>query len=158
MERPHNKSSLAGLSLLERTDDELFYDWQELKSMLISIEGPIFQSPCLLTNSKDGRISNSGIKTFGYHLAAFSRYGRYNLERIPSTKTKNCLVISHICGNGPRCANPWHLCLESKEVNDERTHCHFSLSNIFEASGYEGTKVASSLGICPHTPRCLFLS
>lgn len=65
-----------------------------------------------------------------------------------SKKGSGARTISHICGNGG-CARPGHLKIESKTVNDERTHCHFLLRKSQSDHQSEMIRLA-----CPHTPKC----
>ena len=47
-----------------------------------------------------------------------------------------------------------HLILETKQVNDERTHCHFTLMNVVKKTGHVGLHRAYALGFCNHIPPC----
>jgi len=162
----HNKSGCKGLTILNLTHDELMNMWREfcnknseiISTHFVITDGPIQDHPCWLTNTKDGKITANRVKLcFAYHLAAYVRYGRLNMANIPSVKSQDSLVVSHICWNGPCCCNPFHLWLESKRINDERTMCHASFRNAFNLNGYEGILAAYDAGICPHNPSCLFV-
>lgn len=156
--KKHNKSRKAHLSFLDMSDRDILAAWELAQERMVVTEGPVINHPCWITSTNDGRVTYNRRKiAFGYELAAFSRYKRYNLEKIPSTKKKEDLAISHICGQGPRCCNPFHLVLESKGINDERTHCHFALKNAFETGGYDNMETVYYAGICPHWPPCCFI-
>lgn len=153
----HNKSDDANLKVLTHSDEDLQSWYQFMFNGLISMEGLIEDSPCLCTNAKDGRFSVDQVKVCpAYHLSAFMKFGRKALEGVPSKKiNKESLVISHLCGNGPRCANPDHLILESKGINDERTHCHFCLTNAYRFGDYRGLRMLLETGLCCfHDPLC----
>jgi len=153
----HNKSGKKTLSILDFTDDELKTLWDGVQYTVE--EGPIEDHPCWIMSAADGRVSVNSKKPFhAYQLAAFIRYGRDNFAKIPSVKQKTSLVISHVCGNGPRCCNPFHLILERKSINDERAHCHFSFRNAFEKGGYQEVYRAYTCGICNHNPPCLYIT
>jgi len=121
--RPHNKSGKATLSLLFHNDKQLAIMWNTtVRSKLNVVAGPIVDSPCHLTKAKDGRFSIRQVKVgFAYQLAAWQRFGRDSIGCIASNKEADDVVISHVCGNGPQCANAAHLILETKRINDERT-------------------------------------
>jgi len=156
----HNKSGNSNLSILNITDEELELHWKKLHSKsVVQQRGIIENSPCWNTNAADGRYSHQQKKIcFAYQLSAWKKYGRQALFSIPSNKTSpDALVISHLCGNGPRCCNPDHLILESKKINDERTHCHFCLQQIYKLGDYRSIKIALDIGICSHEPACCTL-
>ena len=152
----HNKSKSMKLSLLTLNEEELNIHWKNLLAVAQNVEGPIEESPCLYTNSKDGRYSYKQKKIFfGYQLAAWSRFGRNALENVPSFKTDpEHLTISHICGNGPRCIKTTHLLLETKRINDQRVHCHFCIKNVFRIGNHQSLRMLLALGICSHFPMC----
>ena len=111
-------------------------------------------SPCFVQGDAEGRYSFEGRKiTFGHHLAARERFGAAALEGVQSNKAQNSITVSHLCGTR-RCCVGAHLILETKQVNDERTHCHFALLNVMAKSGREGLQKALDLGVCPHEPKC----
>jgi len=156
----HNKSLKSSLSVLDFSDEALKTYTKILKTKLEIKSGHIFNSPCLITNSKDGRFSHEQKKIcFGYQLVAWEVFGRTQLESVPSNKNSHeAVVISHVCGNGPRCCRKEHLKLEPKWVNDERTHCHFAINHAFNTGGYDAVTKVLELGICPHTPKCCTIS
>ena len=79
------------------------------------------------------------------------------MEQVPSSKaSRESLVISHICGNGPRCWNQHHLHLEPKWINDERTKCHFVIKHYVDKNGDMGVEGFIN-SFCPHTPKCCTL-
>lgn len=154
----HNKSGIARLSVLTMNDTLLKRHHKTLlQDRVEDHKGPIKGSHCLYTKALDGRYSAAQNKIcYGYQLIAWKKFGRQALDAVPSNKTsREDLVISHLCGNGPRCCNPDHLVLEQKQKNDERTHCHFCLKNIYTARGTRrAIKEALHLGLCPHSPPC----
>jgi len=154
--KQHNKSGKSTLSLLEYSEEDLEVHWKTAIQKGKVTSDMMENSPCLFTNAQDGRFSVGGKKIcFSYQLVAWKKFGRDSMVAIPSNKTdQNDLVISHICGNGPRCIRDTHLALEPKKVNDERTHCHFCLRNVFKREGSEGVTKALNLGICSHDQQC----
>jgi hypothetical protein len=154
----HNKSGLNILSFLKSNDNYILQRWNDYKDNYVEVvQGPIWDNPCWLTSSQDGRAGGDKF-AYAYELAAFSRYGRWNLEKVPPRKSKDSLTISHICGWGPRCCNPHHLVLEPKWMNDERTHCHWALHNAWNYGGYHGLQEAYYLRVCPHYPACCYVT
>ena len=155
----HNKSLRSSLAVLEYTDLQLEAYWKSAGAHLIKSEGPIQHSPCLLTVARDGRYSELQKKLFfTYHLATWSRFGREALKTVPSAKAADGdLVISHLCGNGPRCAKPEHIKIEPKRINDERAHCHFCMRSALAGQGCKVIKDLIDLHICPHRPPCFTL-
>jgi len=126
----HNKSEKSGLAITEYNDAELesyYKTFQKKLNNLESIPGVIKGSPCKVHE----RFSSKGVKLFyTYHLIAWKKFGRENIEKILSVKTsKNADVISHLCGTR-NCVVGDHLAIESKETNDTRTHCHWAIHNI----------------------------
>lgn len=154
--KKHNKSGISTLSILEIDDKVLEMYWLDLSRKANTEEGLVEYSPCFLTSAKDGRYSHRQEKIcHAYHLAAWKKYGRESLLLVPSNKASpDSLVISHLCGNGPRCFRMEHLVLEAKIINDERTHCHFCLKNACAIGDFRAIKHALEMGICPHVPPC----
>jgi hypothetical protein len=152
--RTHNKSGLAGLSLLEHTDEEI-HEWrQTLRSRATSAPGLCSDSPCLCPTAADGRHSHHRVKVaYGYQIVAFAEFGREALSEVEASKGQDSKLISHTCGTR-NCCTGGHMVIESKAINDDRTHCHFCMRNILRTSGREGVKVFLELGGCPHAPRC----
>jgi len=153
----HNKSKSENISLLGLTDEELEEYWEIFKKTMIIEPGPIENHPCWFTKSQTGKVSKNQRGIHAYKIAVFIRYGRWQMNKIPSVKRATSLVMSHICGQGPRCANPFHIFLEPKWINDERTHCHFCFLNAFQQGGYEAVREAFGTGICTHNPPCLLI-
>lgn len=149
------------LAILEHTDDVLNKSTDKITHGKVDFEyiyGSIKATPCFRIpqeeNSRNGDISIQQKKRMGYHLAAFLLFGREKLEKVSSDKTEEgALTISHLCGT-KRCLNFEHLILELKRINDERTHCHFTIANVLKKSGWEGVKTLLDCGACPHTPKC----
>jgi len=117
---------------------------------------PFFDSPCLVTNAKDGRYSFKQKKIcFAYHLTAFMEHGRDILSKVATSKMANDITISHLCNNH-NCVQRGHHILESKKVNEERIHCHYVLTNIALncGIGVASRFRATHDGWCPHVPEC----
>ena len=77
----------------------------------------------------DGRYSYKGKKIcYGYQIVARQKFGE-KIKSVASSKSKTDLTISHLCGTR-NCINRKHLILETKEINDERVHCHFAFRNV----------------------------
>jgi len=104
--------------------------------------------------AKDGRFTVRQEKVaFGYQLVAYEKFGRQQLLRITTAKLSTDLLISHLCGTR-NCCERSHLVLETKAVNDERTHCHFCLRNAFAKNSWTGVQQFLASGACQHQPQC----
>jgi hypothetical protein len=130
-------------------------------------------SKCRTGGDNQGRFSVGGVKAFtGYHVAAYIKYGMEYLYAIPQKnkkgkKNEDVLTISHLCGTR-NCNHVDHLIIEIKKINDERTHCHFSLNNglvNIRQKKYKDQKkniwkAFNELAdtICTHRPRCCSLN
>jgi hypothetical protein len=108
----------------------------------------------LLPNEKGTLVVDSEHVCYGYQLIAYNKYDRDEIQHIKAVKqTKNDYVISHLCGTR-NCCNENHIILEPKEINDERTHCHFVMSHVAAHSGHGSIEKVRELGGCPHSPQC----
>jgi hypothetical protein len=160
--RVHNKSGTNTLTVLKYTDEDLLKYLDVVKrSIYIDKRGLIEDSPCYIIKPVDGKLSYEGIKvTWAFHIVAFHKFGRRELEKVPSNKTQDDLLISHLCGSKSYCCNPDHLILETKRINDERTHCHYCIRNIIEKYGYNWVDIRDRvnlffmIGSCNHNPKC----
>lgn len=132
---------MTTLSILSLSDDEL----DECLTLIcesIKTKGQyhsrlIEDSPCLLINDQKGSISMNGRRHCAYHVVAWKKLGRDRLELVPPHKSsKESFVVSHLCGTS-FCCNDEHIVIEPKWVNDERTHCHFTMTNVFESNRYD---------------------
>jgi len=156
--RLHNKSKKSELSFLN-APEQTFKDYENVfKDSILPktvVMNPICEkSQCESISSSDGRLSYKGKKfCHAYQFSALEKFGKDQLEAVPSNKTKESLTISHICGTR-NCVNQDHLVLEPKTVNDERAHCHFSLKNAFKSKKEIGLKLFRESQACPHSPRC----
>ncbi len=156
----HNNSHITTLSLLELTDGQIKTYSEHLFNNVYYESGPIQDSPCMFTNTENGRVQLAYIsgrtKYFGYHISAFMKFGREQMSCVNASKgSKHDLVVSHICGNGPRCCNPDHLCLDTKNDNEERTHCHFAYKQWLKFLSVDDPELHRLLAVtCPHNPRC----
>jgi hypothetical protein len=163
MERLHNKSNKAGLSFLEYDDIDIHH-WEE--DILVGeccnwVEGLIPNSNCFVPKAKDGRYTVDGKKVaFCYQIIAYGIFGPEALSKVPASKARDDLTISHLCGTR-NCCTPDHIILEPKWINDLRTHCHYcisnSLKNVLPANRLNALTALLNLGICPHTPHCCTL-
>ncbi len=152
--RPHNKSGLSTLSILDYNSSDIEQWYKEQSRKLQPREGLILGSPCLLPAAKDGRHTVKQRKVaYGYQIIAYMKFGREQLRSATASKLKIDLTISHLCGTR-NCCNSDHLILESKAINDERTHCHYGLEHTMEARGRNGVLDWIKSCCCPHTPKC----
>jgi len=155
--RLHNKSGSASLSLLDESKHSHTNVLEYHRTLLRQIkhhQGLIQNSPCLLMTAADGRFTISQKKVaYGYQIVAYVKFGRQALLPVTTAKTARDLLISHLCGTA-NCCEPSHLVLETKLVNDERTHCHFCMRNAFAKSGWASVQQFMASGACPHQPQC----
>jgi hypothetical protein len=154
----HNKSGLYSLKIAN-VASEVVDVWsgilyEELQKAR-RVDGLIANSPCILLNAADGRMSVKQQKVcYGYQLVAYWKWGRNRLQEIAANKYAEDLVISHLCGTR-FCCNDAHLWLETKWINDERVHCHFCLNNAMNRlEREEGTALFWASGACSHNPKC----
>lgn len=150
-DRTHNKSNINTLVILSSSDD-IIKTWSTtMADSLFRFDGLISGSDCLCLTAQDGRLTVNRKKVaYGYHIVAFNKFGREELKKVTTNKLQTDLVISHLCGTR-NCCNPDHLILETKQTNDERTHCHFCMRNAKQSG-----KLAAFLacGACRHEPQC----
>jgi len=156
--RRHNKSGLEEITLLTYSDARL----RELDAILATAlahgrtKRGLLPTQCCFTAAIDGRLSQKGKKPcYAYQLVALRRYERERLKRVTASKLGSDIAISHLCGSSV-CCTPDHLFLETKAINDERTHCHFVLQNMRKASSTRYRKFVdeNKYQFCKHTPRC----
>jgi hypothetical protein len=155
MSRVHNKSKISGLSLLKESEYTLAKCREYIMpDKLKSFDGRNPTSPCQIVQTKDGRITIQRRKIcYAYQLVALDKFSGNELSRIESNKGSDSLTISHLCGV-TKCCNKNHIVIERKTINDERTHCHFALSNVFMNGGIAHVGTFNLLGACPHNPVC----
>lgn len=155
--RAHNKSGLVGLSFLELFSDE------QLSFLLGKVQRSLAQrtarrvirmSRCLVLPNGDGRLSHEGKKVaFGYQLQAWAVFGRSALEAVSASKNEaGALTISHLCGTR-NCCRGSHMVLESKTIQDTRTHCHWLADQKLLSCGVQQARQMLK-DHCPHSPRC----
>jgi hypothetical protein len=155
MERKHNKSGLAHLTLLS-FEHEIVLNWNKtlVGKAIPSLTGLISSTPCLLLPAADGRFTIEQRKVaYGYQIVSYTKFGRTALEAVSSSKTGSDLVLSHLCGTR-NCCEATHLIIENKTTNDERTHCHWGLRNAKAKNGWTGVALFFESGACPHQPQC----
>lgn len=155
--KTHNKSGKEALSFLSHTHKEIRGYYRILKQRLretgTSTDGLIEGSPCVLLNSQKGRLTvNSKDVCYGYQLIAWKKFSAWKLAYIRPSKGRTDATISHLCGTR-NCCNADHIVVEHKYINDERTHCHFSLRNALTHGGYSDVHSVVE-AICTHVPRC----
>lgn len=159
----HNKSGLLCLSLLEFSDEQLFASYSKMKKDLeleANLVSDRFERPCSVLKNASGRWNDSKLKIgsqvcYGYQLTAFVVYGRGILEQVRANKkSAEHWTISHLC-TVEYCCSPYHTLLERKRINDERTHCQYSIKNILKAGGgYDDIVSFWKLNACNHNPHC----
>lgn len=131
--------------------------------VLEKLESPTHEfGDCLIVSVPKGKagfkcrfMNSKGSDSYVHHVAlsAFMTHGiAYkvsDISKISQSKNgENVYSISHLCGNGA-CARPGHLLVESKKVNDERTHCHFVMRHCTTTPEMDVVR-----SVCPHTPKC----
>jgi len=156
--RLHNKSKKSTLSVLDYTGTRIRAWYRDIRKRCRPVTGLIEHSPCYkFGRARDGRYTVKGTKVASaYQIVAYCVFGRRALKKVATSKRRNDITISHLCGTR-YCCNPQHIILETKALNDERTHCHFVLNSAFEAYGfndYRGVRRILKYGGCPHHPRC----
>ena len=150
----HNKSGSAYLTIAGLSDTEL----ERLRAAFesadkVAVEG-LAETPCVTLRNTDGRVSSRGVKVaFGYQFVALQKFGPVALAAVPASKRADDALLSHLCGTR-NCLVAAHIVIESKRTNDERTHCHFCMSNIKQMAGALAVAIALDSGLCPHEPRC----
>ena len=151
----HNKSGKTCLSLADAEPQEQAKYINLLRNASkMSVSPNLCESPCQVLQAQDGRLSSEGKKVaFGYQVAALKKFGAEKLKAIPARKAgKTSLVLSHLCGTR-NCVNKAHIIIETKRINDERTHCHFCLRNYVLSQG-STMPVGDACKICNHEPTC----
>lgn len=150
----HNKSGSANLTIVG-------YDSTQLESLSVAfnvadkvtLDG-LALTPCKTLRNADGRVSWRGVKmAFGYQLVAFRKFGAAAIAAVPSSKRADDALLSHLCGTR-NCLVPEHIVIEPKRINDERTHCHFCMTNIKRKAGMGAVTAALQSGLCQHNPCC----
>jgi len=147
----HNKSGRKQLAVVELDEEKL----QKLSEILRAAKKKdakrLSNTPCRLLTIEDGRITLEGKKAcYGYQLIALEKF-QSDLSRVSPAKSEpNALTISHVCGTR-NCINQDHIVLESKKLNDERTHCHTIMTWAQEKGQLQNYL---DLNICKHDPPC----
>jgi len=152
----HNKSKRYGLTICGMTEEDFRLHNTQMKARATPLppgECLIEGSPCLLQGDAEGRYAHGGRKvTFGHHLAAREKWGLERLRAIDASKSQDSITVSHLCGTR-RCCCPSHLVLETKDTNDQRTHCHFFMRRTLAVAGRDELKRFIAV-YCPHEPKC----
>lgn len=152
----HNKSGKHKLSISDASPGDVA-KWESVFDHLhVTCMAGLCASPCQLVPAADGRLTYDRKKVcYAYQLVAMRKFGPDALSMIPAAKRQDDLVISHLCGTR-NCVAERHLIVEAKRINDERTHCHFVLNNLFKRGGPRcGTAGFGSWRVYPH-PSMLF--
>lgn len=151
-ERYHNKSHKTEMGLYSASRETIVKVREAFDTVgKHEVEGLCRNSFCQKVNISDGRLSVERKKVcYAYQFVAFERWPGIVL---PAVKARNSLVISHLCGT-EHCIQPSHLHIETKCINDERTHCHFVMKNYKDKHG--GTQMPLDIvkDFCPHEPVC----
>jgi len=152
--RAHNKSGKAALSVTDADAVQVLAWARMVDDALVQQQEGLCATPCQLYPTGDGRITVAGKKVcYAYQAVAHRKFGRDELSKVAAAKSQDDLVISHLCGTR-NCVVESHLILESKRLNDERTHCHYTMANVVRKSGRAGLAAAMDLGLCDHNPHC----
>lgn len=153
--RHHNKSRRISINIGDLPDD-VFRELLSLVQNGLHACGEVTHgSPCVSINAQDGRVSYKGAKiAFGYQVIARNKFGIERMKAVAASKTAESLTISHLCGTR-NCCNADHLVLETKAINDERTHCHFCLRNL---DSNEARNYFLAHNGCRHVPQCTTLA
>lgn len=149
-QRVHNKSGRSEINVATVADQE-FQTWVHVLATTMhradknqtEVQGLCY-SPCLIYPAGDGRVTVDRRKVaYAYQIMARAILGQEALQQVEASKTAESLVISHLCGTR-NCMQVSHMVLETKRVNDERTHCHFCMrkSNV------------RPFIYCAHNPAC----
>ena len=158
--RLHNKSGSGTLTVLSYSNAQVVGYHTTLLTQLKRYEGLVQDSPCLIMTAADGRLSVSQVKVaFGYQIVAYMVFGRERLSTVTASKSADDLLISHLCGTR-NCCEKSHIVLETKRINDERTHCHFCMRSARAnhaqnaVNKWNGVQLFLLAGCCPHQPQC----
>jgi len=158
--RLHNKSGKETLTVLSYSHSKVVGYHAVLLTQLKRYEGLVQDSPCLIMSAADGRLTVSQVKVaYGYQIVAYMEFGRERLSLVTTSKNADDLLISHLCGTR-NCCEKSHIVLETKRVNDERTHCHFCMRNAKASHAqnavnkWNGVQLFLLAGCCPHQPQC----
>jgi hypothetical protein len=151
--RVHNKSKVATLSITEHPPAKVAEWYWKVKSTLEPVPG-LGVSQCCKIPAKDGRFTEDQKKVaYAYQIIAYANFGQTAMGQIAANKTQGDLTISHLCGTR-NCCNPIHLVLESKAVNDDRTHCHACMQSAALHNPVSWRDLWNQCGCCPHNPPC----
>lgn len=133
-----------------------------MKSIIVVNNKMLYHSKkrkCFLSDMK--RPSIKGIRIYPYQLVAYKKYGIEEIKKISSSKkgsSNSNLTISHLC-NRNNCINPLHIEISTKQINDERTHCHAVLDRYRHSIGIKEFRVNQKRKAykCGHNPTCGFV-
>ena len=158
--RLHNKSGKETLTVLSYSHAKVVEYHALLLTQVKRYEGLVQDSPCLVMSAADGRLTVSQVKVaYGYQIVAYMEFGRERLTFVTTSKNADDLLISHLCGTR-NCCEKTHIVLETKRINDERTHCHFCMRNAKAnhandaVNKWSGVQLFHLGGCCPHQPQC----
>jgi hypothetical protein len=171
MSNLHNKSGKEYISVYYLSDEEISFHYDEIMNKYVNqkdVKGNCMKegSKCWYVGNSQGRYIPAGHKNqlcYAYQVVARKKLG--NKEIRANKQSASDLSISQLCGaKNSVCVNPDHIIIETKRINDERTHCHFSMDNIrqsLETSNrrqfdleYQFRLSSFSEGYCPHNPKC----
>ena len=155
--RLHNKSGSATLSILDESKhshQRVLEYHTDLLTKTRTQQGLCENSLCKVMVAADGRYTRSQVKVaYGYQIVAYVKFGRQVMLTVPTAKLADDRLISHLCGT-LNCCEASHMVIETKRINDERTHCHFCMTAAKVANGWPGVQQFHASGACKHTPRC----
>lgn len=125
------------------------------KSQCMSLFGKGTAETKLPAMVANGRVTKDRKKImYAYSYVAMEKFGPVLMADVPGKKLRRTdLVMSHVCGTR-NCCQPRHIVLETKAINDERTHCHFVLAHIKRTAGYD-RMIQLVDALCGHNPKCL---
>lgn len=149
---PHNKSGRLGLSIVDLSDADFQSLGLAFQAITAQSELKLCLSPCrIVTSPRDGRLTLRQRKVaYAYQYVARVKFGD-RLREVSSAKSEpDALTISHVCGTH-HCVNAEHIVLESKVINDERTMCHFVMTEAKRKGVLDNLR---ELRVCPHEPIC----
>jgi len=165
--RPHNKSGKASLSISSKSKElrdsivSTFNKAEKLKEVTtIRDSDCIFVKPGGTKTTKNKYLEritlNQKKQCHVSHVSALLKFGQQRMSEVDSSKTNDSLSVSHLCGHN-FCCNQDHLLLETKKINDERSHCHFFIRRLIQAKDDE-TSFENAIEFikkyCPHSPPC----
>jgi hypothetical protein len=173
MKNLHNKSNRVGLTICALSKDErknMIKGFEESsfkvkKGLQFYLKGEDDDDPneqmCLFVNDKNGdfcikKFTEVAQEVKGYQVSALIKFGFKELNKLKARKKADDLSISHLCGS-LNCCNQEHICIERKDINDDREHHLKLLHEILDSDEDIETKledISVVLKYCKHDPKC----